>query len=256
MVRPRFRCRTDDSGEWVGLHRRHRPDATAMRGRRFLALAAGSLALAAQTPAPGRTAAGSTDNPPRIRQSVNDNVRLQAAGGVPALVRRSTDLGALPPEQAVRRLVLVLRRGPAQEGALRLLLREQLNRNSPQFHRWLSPSEFGEKFGVGDADTAVISRWLGAHGLKIDRLSQGRDVIEASGTAAEVAEAFATPLHRFRQNAEEFVANTQPPTLPAALAEVLAGPLSLNSIARKPAPEPLYNQGTGALQPHVLSPGD
>jgi len=175
---------------------------------------------------------------------------------VPALVRRSTDLGALPPEQAVRRLVLVLRRGPAQEGALRLLLREQLNRNSPQFHRWLSPSEFGEKFGVGDADTAVISRWLGAHGLKIDRLSQGRDVIEASGTAAEVAEAFATPLHRFRQNAEEFVANTQPPTLPAALAEVLAGPLSLNSIARKPAPEPLYNQGTGALQPHVLSPGD
>lgn len=185
---------------------------------------ASALALAAspQASAPQR----------RITAAVRDDVRVHVAGGVHPLVRVSTDLGAVAAGEPVRRLVLVLRRSPQQEADLRQLLAAQQQPGAPQFHRWLAPAEFGARFGVGDADLAVISSWLGSHGLSVDQVSAGRSMIEASGAEDQVAAAFGTRLHRYAARGREFIANAEVPTIPLALAAVVAGPLSLNDLGR------------------------
>ncbi|HXE32047.1 MAG TPA: Ig-like domain repeat protein [Terriglobales bacterium] len=216
-------------------------------------LVAGSLALA-QAPAPGTRAGQSGTNQIRIRTPVQDGVREVLPGGAPLLARRGADLGPLAANRAIRRLLVVLRRGPEQEQDLRQLLREQQDPASPTYHRWLTPREFGGRFGPADADLAVVVNWLQGHGLQTSSVSAGRSVIEVSGSEGQLAAAFGSALHRYRSGGKDFIANASNPTLPAALASVVAGPLSMNNIPRKTTP--LFSQGLGALPPHVLVPGD
>jgi subtilase family serine protease len=49
-------------------------------------------------------------------------------------------------------MLLVLKRSPEQEAALKKLINDQHNPRSASFHHWLKPAEFGKRFGVADSD--------------------------------------------------------------------------------------------------------
>jgi hypothetical protein len=59
-------------------------------------------------------------------------------------------------------MILVLKPSPEQEAEIDRLLSAQQDPSSPLFHSWLTPSEFGERFGLAiediDAITACSSR--------------------------------------------------------------------------------------------------
>jgi subtilase family serine protease len=135
----------------------------------------------------------------------------------------------------MNRMMLVLKRSPDQESALQDLLTQQQINSSANFRKWLTPDMFGQQFGPADADIQAVTSWLTSFGFQSIKVSKGRNIIEFSGTAAQVETALHTSIHKYFVNGENHWANTSDPQIPAALAPVISGIVSLHDFHPKPA---------------------
>jgi hypothetical protein len=171
--------------------------------------------------------------PAPITQAVDENNLAVLKGNVHPLARAEFDQGAVSDSQPLHRMLLLLQRGADQEAALQKLLDDQQNKSSANYHAWLTPAQFGQQFGPADADIQTVTSWLQSHGFQITNVTAGRTVIEFSGNAAQVCSAFHTAIHKYLVNGEAHMANASDPQIPAALAPVVAGPVSLNNFPRK-----------------------
>jgi hypothetical protein len=190
---------------------------------------------------------------PLISLPVDETQRTQLRGNTHPLARPEFDRGVAPPDLPMDRMLLVLKRSPEQESDLRKLIDDQQDQASPNFHKWLTPEEFGQQFGPTDQDIQTVTLWLQAHGFQVAQVSKGRTVIEFSGTAAQVQEALHTSIHKYAVNGEEHWANASDPEIPAALAAALGGVLSLHNFHAQPmhhsAGEFTRSKTTGELTP-------
>ncbi|HKV03953.1 MAG TPA: S53 family peptidase [Candidatus Acidoferrales bacterium] len=171
---------------------------------------------------------------PRITQPVDDSRLTVLRGNTHPFARAEFDRGPAPATLPMERMLLVLNRSPEQEAALARLMAEQQDRSSPNFHKWLTPDEFGRQFGPADQDIQTVTRWLESHGFQVANISNGRTVIEFTGNAAQVEEAFHTPIHSFVVNGEQHWANASDPAIPSALTPVVAGVDTLHNFYPKP----------------------
>lgn len=148
------------------------------------------------------------------------------------LAAPKSDLGRVPGAQVFRRMVLLLQHSSAQESDLEQLLNAQQDPKSPQYHRWLTPAEFGQRFGPSANDMAKIAVWLQSQGFTVEAPPHGRQFLLFTGTSAQVESAFQTEMHRYLLNGKTHIANAKPASIPAALAPAVAGVASLNSFSR------------------------
>ena len=196
-------------------------------------LALGGVRVAGQTkpesPATGQAAA----IPARITQAIDEARMVEMKGNVHPLARGEFDQGAVSNATPMKRLLLLLERSPEQEAALQQLMAEQMSKESPNFHKWLTPEEFGRQFGPADADLQTVTNWLTSHGFTGFRMNRGKTVIEFNGNVGQVRSAFHTDIHKFVVNGEERQANTGDPQIPAALTPVVAGIVSLHNFPMK-----------------------
>ncbi len=170
----------------------------------------------------------------RIVERVNEGALVALRGNTHPLAQPQFDRGAAPPDLTMARMLLVLKRSDAQELALQALLDDQQDQNSPSYHQWLTPDQFGQQFGPSDQDVQTVVAWLRSHGFQIGAIGRGRTVIEFSGTAAQVQQAFHTELRRYTVNGEDHWANASDPQIPAALSPVVEGVNSLHNFPKKP----------------------
>ena len=169
----------------------------------------------------------------RITQAVDETRLTLLKGNTYPLARPEFDQGAAPPDLAMLRMLLVLTRGPEQEAALDAFMNEQQDKASPNYHKWLTPEQFGQLFGPSDGDIQTVTSWLQSHGFQIGRIAKGRTVIEFSGRAAQVQEAFHTAIHKYSVKGEEHWANASDPQVPTAITPVVAGVVTLHNFPRK-----------------------
>ncbi len=167
--------------------------------------------------------------PARIVSAIDPAQMVALQGNVHPLARATYDQGPLADAQPLHRMLLLIQRGPDQEKALRQLLDDQQSVSSPNFHQWLTPQQFGAQFGPAPADVQTVTTWLQSQGFKVNRVSAGMTVIEFDGTAGQVRNAFHTQMHRYMVNGQERNANASNPQIPAALAPVVAGIVSLHN---------------------------
>jgi hypothetical protein len=171
---------------------------------------------------------------PRINEPLDEGRRIVLKGNVHPLARPQFEIAAAPANLPMDRMLLVLKRSAEQEAALLKLLDDQQDKSSPDFHKWLTPEEFGQQFGPADSDIHVITAWLQTHGFEVGQVSKGRTVIEFSGTAAQVREAFHTGINKYVVKGNAHWANASDPEIPAALAPVVAGVHSLHNFYAQP----------------------
>ncbi|HYT24188.1 MAG TPA: Ig-like domain repeat protein [Candidatus Polarisedimenticolia bacterium] len=181
----------------------------------------------------GRAAAQTTSIPARITQAVDEKKLVVLHGNVHPLARPEFDQGLVADAQPLKRILLLLQRSSDQETALRQLLDDQQSKSSPNYHTWLTPEQFGQEFGAADADIQAVTQWLASLGFTGIKVGPGRTVIEFSGNVAQVRNAFRTEIHRFVVGGKEYSANAVDPQIPAALAPVVAGVVSLHNVPRK-----------------------
>ncbi len=173
-------------------------------------------------------------------------------GNVHPFVREGRDLGRADASLGMQRVTIMFKSTGEQQAALDTLLAEQQDPASANYHRWLSPEEFGDRFGLSQADVDKVASWLRGQGFTIDEMARNRRWIAFSGSAGQVEEAFQTSIHQYEIGGEAFYANSVEPAVPAALAEVVLGFRSLNNFRLRPRPH-FTSSVSGS---HFLSPSD
>ena len=171
--------------------------------------------------------------PARITQAIDETQLVRLKGNVHPLARPEFDQGAVEDWQPMNRMLLVLQRSPEQQAALSKFMEEQQSKDSPNFHKWLTPQQFGAQFGPADADIQTVTAWLTRQGFQKIKLGAGRTTIEFSGNVGQVRNAFHTEIHRYFVKGEMRQANSADPQIPAALTPVVAGIVTLHNFPRK-----------------------
>jgi subtilase family serine protease len=143
---------------------------------------------------------------------------------------------------------LLLQRSSAQEQSLERAIDALHDPKSPYYHHWLNAENFGNLYGVAPADVQKITDWLGAHGFTVNQVYPSAMLIDFSGSAGSVREAFHTEIHHLAASGGRHIANMSDPEIPAALAPAIKGVVSLNdfrphSLVR---PRPKFSTSNGA----------
>jgi len=183
--------------------------------------------------------------PARVTAKVDDARTVELKGNIHPLARAENDRGTVADSQPMTRMLLLLQRSDDQERALQELMDEQQTKGSVNYHAWLTPEQFGLQFGPADADMQAVTDWLTRQGFQIASVGKGRNVVEFSGTAAQVRNAFHTEIHKFAVNGEEHMANVSNPAIPEALAPAVKGVVALHNF---PIRAHAHNRGLYRLQ--------
>jgi len=188
---------------------------------------------------------------PQITQTVNENVRTRISGTVHPLANAQNDLGRAEPSLAMQDMILTLHAGTTQKAQLQQLADDLQNVNSARYHQWLTPAQFGARYGPSDSDVKAASDWLTANGFKVEEISAAKTWIRFSGMTQNVDQAFGTEIHRYSVKGVTHYANATDLSLPAALLPAVSGVVSLNNFLKKPQHVPLSTVArseTGKLQ--------
>jgi subtilase family serine protease len=152
---------------------------------------------------------------------------------------------------------MMFKRTDAQQRNLAALLEEQQNPASPNYHRWLSPEEFADRFGLSSADLDKIATWLQNQGFIIDDTARSRSWITFSGTVQQVHSAFNTEMHEYLVDATRHYAAVTEPSVPTAMGDVVLGFGSLNDFHLKPRVKSRKVNFTSNISGnHFLTPDD
>jgi hypothetical protein len=216
--------------------------------RRFIALSFLALAVlcfslgmqAAQIIRPG-------PQPPEGLITLRGNTRPEA--------KPANDRGPVADDSPMEHMMLLLHRTPEQEQALEKFINDLHDPASPIFHHWITAEEFGRTYGAAPADISRVTDWLESQGLQVNLVYPNRILIDFSGSAGQVRQAFHTEIHHLMVNGQAHIANMSDPQIPAALGSIIKGIISLNDFRPQPMlrPRANYNAGWGY---QLVAPAD
>ena len=188
-------------------------------------------------------------------QRIGDTPLVTLRGNTHPLAQARFDQGTAAPLMSADRLLLILKRSPKQETALQSYLQAVEDPESSSFHKFITPDEFGKLYGMSDAELRTVQAWLQTRGFTINKVNKGRTAIEFSGTVGQVQEAFNTSIHRYLIGGQQHWANAGDPSIPAALAPLVAGVASLNDFKPRPhlirGPKATWNAQQQRFKPEL-----
>jgi subtilase family serine protease len=203
------------------------------------------------------SAQAESGRPVLITQNLDEAQLTTLQGNTRPEATKQNDRGLVADNVLMEHMLLQLKRSPEQEQELRQLIAELTDSSSPNFHHWLTAKEFGERFGLAKQDLDTITRWLQSHGLKVNVVYENGLLIDFSGTAGQVRDAFHTQIHQLNVKGVKHIANMSDPRIPAALAPAVAGVVSLHDFMPRPMYKPRANYtfaGCGATCYAVVPP--
>ncbi len=200
----------------------------------------------------------------RIAGGIDESSTVALSGNVHPLVATAGGSEVADDATPMEHMILFLKGDAGQEENLAKLITQQNDPNSASYHQYLSPKDFGAKFGVGQTDLATVSAWLQGQGFTVEELPPGNRSIVFSGTAGQVASTFQTEIRKYNINGALHYANATDPQIPAALAGVVGGIVKLHdfkygrsitapkSISPEQLAHPQFTNGSS----HYLAPAD
>lgn len=173
------------------------------------AFALATTALVSQTP----TA--------RIRSEISNGYTTPLKAAQHPWVQAQYDAGRMPGDTRLTSMTLVFNRTPAQQAALEALIAAQQDPSSPQYHQWLTPEQFGARFGMASSDLAKVQSWLEQQGFTIDAVARSKTFIQFTGTVAQFEFAFQTQMHYYQVQGSKHFAPSTALAIPTALASTV-----------------------------------
>jgi subtilase family serine protease len=159
----------------------------------------------------------------RITQAIDDRDTTQLRGNVHGFLQHYADQGRLDGGTKLQGVSLIFKRTAAQDAAIEKLLADQQNPASANYHKWLTPEEYADRFGLSPADASKVVSWLQSEGFTVDRVSRGRTEVFFSGSVSQIETVFRTEMHSYMVKGERHYANSVEPSVPASLTDVVAG---------------------------------
>jgi pseudomonalisin len=192
------------------------------------------------------------------QRTIDEADRLTLHGNVHPQAHAEFDRGSANAAMPMNRMVLLLSVRPDAQAELAQLLADQQNPKSLSYHKWVTPQEFGLRFGPTDQDITDASSWLKKFGFSIDEVGNGRMWINFSGDVQKVERAFQTNIRNYEVDGKMHFANATDPSIPRALAGLVQGVVSLHNFTTHPnsTASQLPSDFTNAGGAHFLAPGD
>jgi subtilase family serine protease len=193
---------------------------------------------------------------PRITAAIDNARRTTIPGTHPPMARQANDTGQVPSGTKLGGVSIVFGRAASQEAKLQALISVQQNSSSALYHKWLTPEEFANQFGVADSDISKVESWLEQEGFSIDGVSRSKNRVTFSGTAGQIAAAFDTELHYYTVNGQVHYAPSKDVSVPAALSSVVLSVSNLSSFRPKPQVRFRSDFTSSQSGDHYLTPKD
>src|SRR5712692_5787613 len=166
-----------------------------------------------------------------VTQNIDEEKLVTLHGNTRPEAKAEHDQGAVDDNLVLEHMLLQLRRPAEQDAELQEFLEDLNKEGSPNFHRWISAHEFGERFGPSDRDLDKLTNWLEAHRFKVNVVYPSGMVIDFTGTAGQVRKAFHTEMHQLDVKGQKHFANMRNAQIPAALAPLVVGIVSLHNFS-------------------------
>jgi len=209
---------------------------------------------------------GFASAPDRIAGAILSSQTVTLAKSLHPKAQSQYDLGPADPSRQLSYITLLMTPSASQQKALDRLLAQQQDPKSPNYHKWLTPQQYADRFGLSQNDLGKVITWLASQGFQILSVGGGRDSVVFSGTAALAQHAFGTEIHNYKVDGEEHFANSTPLMIPAALNGIVTGVIGLHDFRLRPASGGRRFVGTrngfpeyydaNYIFPNFLAPGD
>jgi hypothetical protein len=137
-------------------------------------------------------------------------------GHVPAAAAGLRAIGGLADSN---RMELVIGLPLRNREALTNLLNQLYDPASPNFHRYLAPEQFAERFGPSAEDYQAVMDFAASNGLRVTGTHPNRTLLDVSGTVADIQKALHLHLRTYRHpvEARSFFAPDVEPSLDLAV---------------------------------------
>src|SRR5271165_6279858 len=195
----------------------------------------------------------------RVPQTIDNTNLWRLRGSIHPHARAEFDRGAVDGSLPMEGMKLVFQLTPEQQSSLDTLLRQQLDPSSPNYHKWLTPEQYADRFGVSPSDISRVANWLRQQGFTSVIPARSRTWIGFNASAAQVEAAFRTPIHQYLVNGELHYSNATEPSLPSAFRGVVMAVNALNDFRPKPHSivRSVYPHFTSEITgKHFLAPDD
>jgi uncharacterized protein (TIGR03437 family) len=170
----------------------------------------------------------------RIGARIGNNPTVVLAGHVPSRGRAEVDQGPVAALFPLQLITMYLEPSSSQATSLQQLLAGQQDPSSASYHKWLSPEQYADQFGVSQNDIDRITEWLRSQDLQIERVARSRTWVQFSGSAGQVEAALHTQIDQYLENGKVHYANVSDPSIPRALSGIVRGFRGLNDYRLKP----------------------
>ncbi|UWZ86261.1 S53 family peptidase [Occallatibacter riparius] len=190
-------------------------------------LLASSLALSAQTPRPG------FHQPlPEPTLRIPDHTPPQIANGTAIFA------GHYAPEKMLRLAVALKPPHPVEEEQF---LHDLTDKNSPEFHHFLTAEEWNARFSPSAADEEQVLSWARAQGLTITNRYPNRLLVDLEAPAGVLEKVFGVTINSYKVGNDVAYSNDRDPLLPANLHPIVNAVLGMNTIQRMRPSNPKWD---------------
>ncbi len=194
--------------------------------------------------------------PDQIVGALTGGAKVAVRGNVHGHARQENDLGRADGSRPMQGITLAFRPSAAQQRDLDKFLAELGDRSSPNYHKYLTPKQFGQRFGMSWNDLNKVIAWLQSEGFTNVKVANGRNEISFDGTVAQVESAFSVEIHHYLVDGVVHLANAGDASVPTALAGSVLNVGGLHTFAPKPRAKVQPHLTSFVSGNHYLTPGD
>src|SRR6266851_2917802 len=131
-------------------------------------------------------------------------------GNTPGFIKKATDLGSADPTTVISVTVWLTLHNEAQ---LDQLVRQQNQKGSPNFHKWITQDSFNAAFSPTAQEVNSVQNYLTAQGLSVVSVAENNFYVMVQGTIGDIEKAFHLSIHNYSWNGQTYRSNTGDPSV-------------------------------------------
>lgn len=124
-------------------------------------------------------------------------------------------------------------------------LKDLQDKQSPQFHHFLTAEQWNERFAPSAASEQAVVDWAQAQGLTVTNRYSNRLLVDVEGSTAAIEKALNVTINNYQLETKSFFSSDRDPSIPATLSNIVHSVGGLNSLqvlhpANKTTQEPVF----------------
>jgi subtilase family serine protease len=157
----------------------------------------------------------------------------------------------LGPESLSKQITVNVWLKQRNKAAFDALVRQMYDKSSPNYHHWLTISEYKQKFALTDAEAATVRQHLTNNNMSVVSTDKLNLVVTARGAVADVQRAFGVQLNRVSLNGAIHRMPAAEPSIAGAAAPLISTVQGLSDLTYQNFAKRRINPDTGQPEPMV-----